>query len=58
MRYKALKYVLLEEDFYYWTIDGVLLKCLSEEEAKLIMDEVHEGICGAHQSAYKMKWVI
>jgi hypothetical protein len=36
----------------------MLLKCLSEEEAKLIMDEVHEGICGAHQSAYKMKWVI
>ena len=22
------------------------------------MGEVHEGICGAHQSAYKMKWVI
>jgi hypothetical protein len=22
------------------------------------MDEVHEDICGAHQSAYKMKWVI
>jgi hypothetical protein len=36
----------------------VLHKCLSEEEAKLIMDEVHEGICGAHQLAYKMKWVI
>ena len=22
------------------------------------MGEVHEGICGAHQSAYKMKWII
>ena len=22
------------------------------------MDEVHEDVCGAHQSAYKMKWVI
>ena len=22
------------------------------------MGEVHEGICRAHQSAYKMKWVI
>lgn len=39
-------------------IDGILLKCLTEEGAKLIMDEVHEGICGAHQSAYKMKWLI
>ena len=22
------------------------------------MGEVHDGICGAHQSAYKMKWII
>ena len=22
------------------------------------MGEVHEGICGAHQLAYKMKWII
>ena len=40
------------------TIDGVLLKCLSQEEARVLMGEVHEGICRAHQSAYKMKWVI
>jgi hypothetical protein len=57
LKYKALKYVLLEEDLYYRMIDGVLLICL-EEEAKLIIDEVHEGVSGAHQSAYKMKWVI
>ena len=24
----------------------------------MLTGEVHEGICGAHQSAYKMKWVI
>jgi hypothetical protein len=23
-----------------------------------MMSEVHDGICGAHQSAYRMKWVI
>ena len=37
---------------------GVLLKCLNQEEAKVLMGEVHEGICGAHQSAFKMKWII
>jgi len=47
--------VLLDSDLYYWTIDGLLLKCLNEEESKVVMDEVHEGICRAHQSAYKMK---
>ena len=42
IRYKALKYVLLDEDLYYRTIDGVLLQCLSDEEARSIMDEVHK----------------
>ena len=42
IRYKALKYVLLDEDLYYRAIDGVLLQCLSDEEAKSIMDEVHK----------------
>ena len=36
----------------------MLLKCLNQEEVKELMGEVHEGICGAHQSAYKMKWII
>ena len=55
LRYKSIKYVLLDGDLYYRMIDGVLLKCLNEEESKVVMDEVHEGICRAHQSAYKMK---
>ena len=43
---------------YYKTVDGVLLNCLSQEEARVLMGEVHEWICGAHQSACKMKWLI
>ena len=58
IRFKAIKYVLLEGDLYYWTIDGVLLKCIDTEEAKMLMGEIHEGVCGSHQSAYKIKWVI
>ena len=58
LRYKSTKYVLLDDQLYYKTVDGVLLKCLNREEAKVLMGEVHEGICGAHQSAYKMKWII
>jgi hypothetical protein len=36
----------------------VLLKCLGDEQAKEAVQEVHDGICGAHQSAYKMKWLL
>ena len=58
LRYKSTKYDLLDNKLYYKTVDGVLLKCLNQEEAKVLMGKVHEGICGAHQSAYKMKWII
>jgi len=58
VRFQATKYVLLEEELYYWTIDGVLLKCLSNDEARSLMGEIHEGVCGAHQSTFKMKWMI
>jgi hypothetical protein len=47
---------LLDDDLYRRTIDGVLLKCLGEEEAKVIVWEDHDEICGAHQSAHKMNW--
>jgi hypothetical protein len=37
LRYRAIKYILLEDELYYRTIDGILLKCLGEEEAKTLM---------------------
>ena len=37
IRFQATKYVLLEGELYYQTIDGVLLRCLDKEEAKVLM---------------------
>jgi hypothetical protein len=51
---QVLKYMSLHGDLYRRTIDGVLLKCLGKEHAKVAAQEVHDGICGAHQSAYKI----
>ena len=36
----------------------MLLKCVNYIEAKRIMHEVHEGICGAHKSNLNMRWWI
>jgi hypothetical protein len=55
LRYKAIKFVLLDGHLYYKSMDGVLLQCLGQEEVKRMMSEVHDGLCGAHQSAYRMK---
>jgi hypothetical protein len=55
---QAIKYTLIDDKLYRRTTKGVLLKCLSEEEAKVAMGEVHEGMCGAHQAAHKMRWTL
>ena len=55
LRYKSTKYVLLDDQLYYKTVNGVLLKCLSQEEARVLMGEVYEGICGAHQSTNNIR---
>ena len=60
LKLKARSYVLMEEDecLFKRGVDGILLKCINTEEAMQVMAEVHEGICGAHQSGIKMKWLI
>jgi hypothetical protein len=50
--------VLPDGELHQHTLDGLLLKCLDEERARVAMGEVHEGLCGAHQSAFKMKWTL
>jgi hypothetical protein len=58
IRYKAMKYVLIGDDMFYKTLEGLLLKCLGPIEVNRLLHEVHEGACGTHQSAHKMKWLI
>jgi hypothetical protein len=57
VRQQALKYGMLDSTLYHRTIDGLMLNCLGLDQSKIIMGEVHESICGTHQSAYKMKWL-
>jgi hypothetical protein len=58
IRYKAMRYVLIGNDMFYRTLEGLLLKCLGLTEVNRLLHEVHEGACGTHQSAHKMKWLI
>jgi hypothetical protein len=38
IKQQALKYTLLDDDIYQRTIDGMLLKCLGEEQAKVAVE--------------------
>ena len=55
IRRLAFKYVLIGDELYRRTADDLLLKCLDVDQARVATGEVHEGICGTHQSAPKMK---
>jgi hypothetical protein len=52
------KYVLYNDELYRRITEDSLLKCLGSNQARVTMREVHEGICGTHQSAPKMKWLL
>jgi hypothetical protein len=50
-----MKYILIGNDMFYMTLEGLLLKCLGPTKANRLLHEVHEGACGTHQLAHKMK---
>jgi hypothetical protein len=58
VKQQVLKYMSLDDDLYRRTIDGALLKCLGEEQAEVAVWNVHDGICGALQLAYKVNWLL
>jgi hypothetical protein len=58
IRRLAFKFTLVEGELYRRTVDDLLLKYLDSDQAKVAMGEVHEEICGTHQSAPKMKWLL
>ena len=58
IRRLAFKYALMDDELYRRTADGLFLKCLDEDQSRIAMGELHDGLCGTHQSAHKMKWML
>ncbi|XP_058223015.1 uncharacterized protein LOC131332735 [Rhododendron vialii] len=59
VRRRAMGYVLVGDELYKKSFENdLLLRCFGHPEAMRVMSEVHEGICGAHQSGIKMRWLI
>ncbi|XP_038999487.1 uncharacterized protein LOC120125050, partial [Hibiscus syriacus] len=54
IRRMAAGYVLNGEILYKKSMDQVLLRCVDNKEAKMILEEVHEGICGTHANGHVM----
>ncbi|KAM2920794.1 hypothetical protein COP2_042612 [Malus domestica] len=57
-RVHATNYVTYQNELYRKGDDGLLLLCLGPQESAQAITEVHEGVCGAHQSGSKMRWLL
>ncbi|XP_016679297.1 uncharacterized protein [Gossypium hirsutum] len=55
LRRIAIEYVLDGEVLYKRRKDQVLLRCVNVVEAKKILEEVHEDICGTHANEVSIK---
>jgi hypothetical protein len=58
VRRSAFEVCVHNDELYRRTAEDLLLKCLGSDQARVAMGEVHEGICGTHQSALKIKWLL
>ncbi|VFQ89711.1 unnamed protein product [Cuscuta campestris] len=54
LRMRAPTYKVQEGVLYKRSYNGVLLRCLRAAEAKALMEEIHEGVCAAHQGPYSI----
>ncbi|XP_019241234.1 PREDICTED: uncharacterized protein LOC109221226 [Nicotiana attenuata] len=48
LRTQAARYSLIDHNLYKRTYGGPLAKCLGPHQTRQVLEEVHEGHCGAH----------
>ncbi|KAH0672501.1 hypothetical protein KY284_023588 [Solanum tuberosum] len=58
IRRRAPCFLYYKDTLYRRSFEGVLLRCLGEEEAIQALQEAHSGVCGSHQSGLKLHFHI
>ena len=48
LRIQATHFTLINDQLYKRSFEGPYLRCLNELEAKYVLAELHEEICGNH----------
>ena len=48
---KDSKYVITQMGLGWKKLDGLILRCVDEDEAKSLINEFHVGLCGGHYAA-------
>jgi hypothetical protein len=47
----AKRYVVVEGDLYRRAANGILMRCITQEEGRELLTEIHGGECGSHSSS-------
>jgi hypothetical protein len=50
IRHQAKNYLILEDTLYRRGVDFILCRCLTHEEAEIVLNDFHTGACGGHLS--------
>ncbi|XP_012856977.1 PREDICTED: uncharacterized protein LOC105976240 [Erythranthe guttata] len=58
IRRRAARFIYYKDTLYRRSFDGAFLRCLGDDEAIQAIEEVHSGICGAHQLGPKLQFRI
>jgi hypothetical protein len=48
LKFKAVRYCLIDQTLYWKDPQGVLLRCLDPQQAQKVIFDFHSGLCGGH----------
>ena len=48
LKLKSVKYCIIDQILFWKDPNGILLRCVIEEEEKQIFCDLHHGVCGGH----------
>jgi hypothetical protein len=47
----AKRYAVVEGDLYRCGANGIIMRCITQEEGRELLTEIHGGECGSHSSS-------
>jgi ribonuclease HI len=47
----AKRYMMVEGDLYHRGANGILMRCITQEEGRELLAEIHGGECGSHSAS-------
>ena len=50
LRHVSKNYLIVDNTLYLHEVDSILRRCLTHEEAEVVLNDCHGGVCGGHLS--------